>query len=109
MPSPLRSSTATPSGVEPTVSGVGCGSPSVPVHAGASQWPEWQLVPPGQAWPQAPQFLSSVWVSTQRPEQRVPEAPEQVAAQAPALQTSPEAQALPQTPQFAGSIWLSAQ
>jgi hypothetical protein len=63
-----------------------------------------QTWPAVQAVPQPPQWVGSVCVSTQRPEQSVslPLQPH-----VPVLQVSPTAQVFPQPPQFSGSVFVS--
>src|SRR5262249_15339702 len=82
--------------------------------------PLWQVLPPAQALPQAPQLAGSPWVSVQTPPQQAPaqtrpQAPQLagsepwVSVQTPLQQLWPAAQALPQAPQLAGSPWPSVQ
>ena len=69
------------------------------------------------AWPQLPQFWSSVWVFTHEPEQLLsvpqPEAPPSgvlvLAVQVPALQTWVLVQAVPQAPQLLLLVWRFTQ
>lgn len=61
-----------------------------------------QCVPCGQTFPQVPQFLSSVFSDTHRPEQysSVP-----VQSQLPPLQIAPPVQTVPQEPQLVWLVW----
>jgi hypothetical protein len=60
--------------------------------------PAWQVWPPAQALPQAPQLEASVCVLVQTPPQAV--RPEAQAWHLPAWQVWPAAQTLPQAPQL---------
>jgi hypothetical protein len=72
--------------------------------AGQEQLPAWQLVPPAQVFPQAPQLTVLVWVSTQMPLQSVSDGPH---AQAPETQVLPPVQTWLQAPQFCSSVLVS--
>jgi hypothetical protein len=69
-------------------------------------------VPP-QAWPQVPQLLGSVWVSTQVPLQQLSPAEQaglQTFWQVPLTQVFwPAGQTLPQEPQLDESVWKFTQ
>lgn len=63
------------------------------------------LVGAVQAFAQAPQFSTSLWVLTHCPLQGVCPLPQEV-VQIPLEHTCPVAQALPQPPQLAGLVWV---
>ena len=67
-----------------------------------------QRVPPAQARPQAPQLLSSLWVSTQAVPQAVRPI-EQAVRHMPAEHTWPAVQAVPQAPQWVALVAVSTQ
>jgi hypothetical protein len=78
-------------------------SPQLSVPPAQAQAPDAQMNELAHGSSQAPQWLMSLSVSTQDPEQSVRPVP-QVSVHAPEEQTCPLAHALPQDPQLAGSL-----
>ena len=79
--------------------------------AGQAQAPAAHCWPPGQIFPQPPQFCPSVWKLVQKPEAPLPQASGSAAGQphVPLAHCWPPGQTLPQVWQLFTSVWRSAQ
>ncbi len=80
-------------------------------HGGGRQNADWHVVPPEHTFPQNPQLLGSVWVSTHCPLQHLSGAQNESlqVVHAPPSQWYPGGQTLPQLPQLLLSVCGSAQ